>query len=302
MLSQSVGFIGLGRMGAGMAGCLLDAGHDVIVYNRDPGKAASLTARGASLATSPSAAASGAAAVFVMVADDTASKAVWLGPDGALAAMDEGAFAIECSTISYDWAEELANTAAARKLRYIDSPVTGLPEAAARGALTLLVGADAKDLTAAKPFLTPVCDQIVHFGDVGTGTAYKLMINLMGAVQIAATAEGLAIAEKAGLDLSQVAETLAVGQAASPQVVRHTGRMAAGDHTTNVAFTPELRLKDARYGVRMANALGLSVPFGEDACDAFQKLCNLGERDVCESKVIEVARTNLLEVGDRGQD
>ncbi len=294
MGTTRVAFIGLGRMGLGMAGRLLDAGYEVAVYNRTVDKAAPLTARGARLAASPRAAAVGADAVFSMVADDAASRATWLGDDGALAALAAKALVIECSTLSHDWVGELAGAATTRGLRYIDSPVTGLPEAAARGALTLLVGAERPDLAAAGPYLAPLSERIIHFGGVGCGTAYKLMINLMGAVQIAAAAEGMAIAERAGLDPVTVADAIALGAAASPQVVRNTRRMADDDHHEPVNFTPALRLKDAEYGVRLARKLGLSVPFGDAACDAFRALSGLGHEAADESKVIEVARRNVL--------
>ncbi len=133
---------------------------------------------------------------------------------------------------------ELAADADARGLRYIDSPVTGLPSAAADGKLTLFVGAAAADLEAARPFLEPLSERILQFGAVGAGTAYKLMVNMVGAVQIASAAEGMAIAERAGLDLNAVAEAIALGQAASPQVVRNARRFAEGEHDQNVVFTP----------------------------------------------------------------
>ena len=106
-----------------------------------------------------------------------------------------------------------------RGLVYIDSPVTGLPDAAAAGKLTLLVGADAADLERARPFLIPLATTIRHFGAVGTGTVYKLINNLMGAIQIAGIAEGLAIAEQAGLDMKLVLEAVETG----------VGRQSAGD-------------------------------------------------------------------------
>ena len=138
-----------------------------------------------------------------MVSDDDASRAVWLGPDGVLAHARQQAFAIECSTLSHSWVLQLADACRAAGLRYLDCPVTGLPDAAAAGRLTLLVGATDDDLAAARDVLAPLADQIVHFGGVGTGTAYKLMVNLIGAVQIASVAEGLALAERVGLDLDQ---------------------------------------------------------------------------------------------------
>jgi len=293
MATTRVAFMGLGRMGLAMAGRLLGAGHEVAVYNRTAGKAAPLVARGARSGESPRKAADGADAVFSMVADDAASRAMWFGDQGALAGLAAEALVIECSTLSYDWVGELAGAAMARGLRYIDCPVTGLPEVAARGALTLLVGAETSDLGSAEPYLAPLSERMIHFGGVGCGTAYKLMINLMGAVQIAAAAEGMAIAERAGLDLGTVADALALGQAASPQVVRNTRRMAENDHHEHVNFTPALRLKDAEYGVRLARKLGVSVPFGDAACDAFRALYGLGHEAADESIVIEVARRNL---------
>jgi 3-hydroxyisobutyrate dehydrogenase len=147
-----------------------------------------------------------------MVGDDEASKAVWLGDTGALAAETaENAMTVECSTLSHDWVLELAATAGQKGLRYIDCPVTGIPVKAAAGDLTLLVGAEAGDMETARPLLQPFSSEIIHFGPVGAGTAYKLMVNLMGAVQIAGAAEGMLIAEKAGLDPGQVADALPRG-------------------------------------------------------------------------------------------
>ena len=118
----------------------------VAVWNRSKAKADDLIARGARWATSPEDAAIDADAVVTMVADDEASRAVWLGKDGAAATMKAGTLAIECSTVSYGHAIDLARELRGRGLIYIDSPVTGLPDAAASGKLTLLVGADPADL------------------------------------------------------------------------------------------------------------------------------------------------------------
>jgi 3-hydroxyisobutyrate dehydrogenase len=285
-----IGFIGLGRMGRGMAGRLLGAGHDVAVHNRTPGRDAELVAAGATSAPTPADAARGADAVVVMVSDDDASRRVWLGPDGVLAAdLAAGALAIECSTLSHAWVGELAAAATGRGLRYVDSPVTGLPDAAAEGRLTLLVGAAPEDLAAARPVLEPLSTDVVHFGPVGTGTAYKLIINLMGAVQIAAAAEGMALAERAGLDLDQFARTLATGQAASPQVVRNTRRMADGAHD-EVVFSGRLRHKDADYALRLAAALGLDAPFGRTALTTLHDLLQSGRGEANESAVLEITR------------
>jgi 3-hydroxyisobutyrate dehydrogenase len=286
-----IGFIGTGQMGEGMAARLLAAGHELKVYNRTPAKAAALVAAGARSAASPRDAAEAADAVVVMVSDDEASRTVWSGEDGVLAARPTAdAFAIECSTLSQGWVLELAAIARSRGMRYLDCPVTGLPEAAAAGGLTLLVGAAEPDLDAAMPLLRPMSVDQIHFGPVGAGTAYKLIINLIGAVQIASAAEGMALAGRAGLDLDLVARAIASGQAASPQVVRNTRRMADGDHERDIVFSGRLRRKDAHYAVRLADALGMGAPFGRTALAGLDRLLEAGLGEQNESSIIEVAR------------
>jgi 3-hydroxyisobutyrate dehydrogenase len=292
----TIAFIGLGNMGRGMADRLLQAGHDVRVYNRTGARAAALESAGAKRCLTPREACTDAAAVFSMTADDLSSRAVWSGPDGVLAArLAPRAFAIECSTLSYNWVMELATEARARSLRYVDAPVTGLPDAAAAGELTLLVGADAADLESARPILSAISNRILHFGAVGSGTAYKLIVNLMGAVQIASLAEGMALAERLGLDLSVVANAISTGQAASPQVVRNARRIVAGDHDRNVVFTPVLRLKDVDYALQFAQGIGMRAPFGQVAAGQLQQLIELGYSRHNESQIIEVARLQRTE-------
>jgi len=278
-------------MGFGMAQRLLGAGHDLLVYNRTRSKAITLERAGVRFCETPREASDGADAVIAMTADDASSRSVWLGPDGILAArLAPQAFAIECSTLSYGWVMELAGRAQARDLRYIDAPVTGLPEHAARGMLTLLVGADPGHLAAVTPLLGALSKRILRFGGIGAGTGYKLIVNMIGAVQIASVAEGIAIAERAGLELEVVAEAIATDQAASPQVVRNSRHMIDGDHEENVVFTPVLRLKDVEYALQFASTLGIGSPFGQLAAKQFRHLIDLGHTRPNESKIIEVAR------------
>jgi 3-hydroxyisobutyrate dehydrogenase len=282
-----VAFIGLGRMGHGMAGRYLDAGFDVAVFNRSKAKAEDLIARGAHWAASPAQAAEGADAVVTMVADDEASRAVWLGKDGAASTAKPGTLAIECSTVSYAHALELARELRARGLIYVDSPVTGLPDAAASGKLTLLVGAESADLERARAYLAPLSSTVRHFGAVGSGTVYKLINNLMGAIQIAGIAEGLAIAEQAGLDMKLVLEAIETGVAASPQVLRHSKRMVARDFS-GATFTASLRHKDAAYAVRLAESLLSGAPLvGRAAVEAYARAKAYAPDDD-EGKLIEI--------------
>ena len=220
-----VAFLGLGKMGAGMAARLITAGHVVSVYNRTAERTAPFAKLGARVATSPSSAAQNADIIIGMTADDESSRAMWLGEQGALSAENvPHALAIECSTLSHDWVLELADRVRERRFRYVDAPVTGLPDAAANGTLTLLVGADAADLDAARPVFASLATRVLHFGGVGQGTAYKLMINLLGAVQIASAAEATLLASRAGLDMKLVADAVASGQAARHRSVTSSKR------------------------------------------------------------------------------
>src|SRR4029450_12507830 len=126
-----VAFIGLGRMGHGMAGRYLDAGFAVAVWNRSQAKAEDLIARGARWAASPADAADGAGGVVTMVADDAASRTVWLGKDGAASKMKPGSLAIECSTVSHQHALDMARELGGRGLGYIGCPLPGLPQGGA---------------------------------------------------------------------------------------------------------------------------------------------------------------------------
>jgi len=286
-MTQRVAFIGLGRMGHGMAGRYIEAGFDVTLWNRSRAKAEDLIARGARWASSPADAAIDADAVVTMVADDEASCVVWLGKDGASATMKAGALAIECSTVSHAHALNLARELRGRGLITIDCPVTGLPDAAAAGRLTLLVGAEPADLEKARPFLAPLSTTIRHFGAVGAGTVYKLINNLMGAIQIAGIAEGLAIAEQAGLDMKLVLEAIETGVAASPQVIRHSRRMVARDFA-GATFTSALRHKDAAYAVALAESLLSSEPILGRAAVAAYDRAKAHAPDGDEGQMIEI--------------
>jgi 3-hydroxyisobutyrate dehydrogenase len=286
-------FLGLGNMGAGMAARLLSFGHSVTVYNRNPARTAPLVAAGARAASTPREACAGVEAAFSMTADDESSRAVWLGEPGGLEALPPGAFVVECSTVSHDWALELAQAAQSRGLRYLDAPVTGLPAAAASGALTLLVGASDQDLEAARGLLAPLAERVLHFGAVGAGTAYKLIINLMGAVQIGSAAEGMALAERAGLDADAVGAAIETSQASSPQVVRNVRRFLANDHDRNVVFSAALRLKDVEYALRLARKLGFDAVYGEAAVQVLRRLVAAGHAADNESRVVDVMRGSV---------
>lgn len=286
-----VSFLGLGNMGFAMASRLLRQGHQLNLYNRTLSRASPLLQQGARCHSTPAEACKDATIIISMLANDQASRAVWCCSDGVLSAnATQSALAIECSTLSRGWVEQLATHCVQRGLRYIDAPVTGLPEAALTGQLTMLVGAIESVLATAHPLLSDLSAKIYHFGAVGTGTAYKLIINLLGAVQIASAAEALVMADRAGLDLGTVADAMSSSQAASPQVVRNVQRMIAADHGRNVVFSSALRQKDVEYALRFAQEIHASAPFGWVADGIYRDLCSRGLADANESSVIDVLR------------
>lgn len=292
-----IAFCGLGQMGTGMATSLLRAGHAVSAWNRSPAKTGTLAEAGATIAVSPAAAAKGADITFVMVSDDEASRGLWLGATGLLEAMEPGSFAVECSTLSHAWVCELAETASQKQIRFLDCPVTGLPDAAARGELTLLLGAEPKDFEDSKTVLAALSKEIMYFGPVGAGTAYKLIVNLLGAVEIAATAEAMESAARAGLDLPQVADALARGAAGSFHVGRQARIMATESHAENLAFTTDLRRKDTRYGVQLSHKLGVACALGDLTLAQFDHAADLGFGTQNESHVLDAVRDQSRENG-----
>ncbi|MEQ1650151.1 MAG: NAD(P)-dependent oxidoreductase [Hyphomicrobiaceae bacterium] len=258
----AIAVLGLGKMGTGIAQSLAQAGHSVRAWNRSADKVQNLSADGIVLAATPADAAREADAIISMVADDEASARVWLEADGGLAGAKAGAFAIECSTISYGHVARLQREATGRGLRYIDCPVNGGPAVAAQGKLALLVGASGEDLAAARPVLESFSGAILYFGAVGTGTAFKLINNLMGAVQIAGLAEGVALANRLGLDQKTLIAAIETGPCASPHVKRLVTGMVEGRQADVFALAIGLREKDARYALGMADAQGVGMAVG----------------------------------------
>jgi 3-hydroxyisobutyrate dehydrogenase len=141
-----------------------------------------------------------------------------------------------------------------------------------------------------RPLLIPISKEIIHFGPVGAGTAYKLIVNLLGAVEIAATAEAMESAQRAGLDLEQTAEALAKGAAGSFHVGRQARIMATESHAANLAFTTDLRRKDTRYGVAFSHDLGVASDLGDLTLSQFDHASRLGYGDQNESHVLDAVR------------
>jgi 3-hydroxyisobutyrate dehydrogenase len=276
---KNVALIGLGNMGMGIAGNILNAGFNLTVYNRTAFKAESIAARGARRADSPRQAAQGAEVIISIVADDSASRQVWLGEAGALGAAGPGTILVECSTLSLAWVEELAGLAAERGLSLLDAPVNGGPSVAAAGELKMLVGGDPGLLEQARPVFESFSAQIYHMGGTGAGAMMKLVHNMMSGVQMAALAEAMNLAGRAGLDMEKVAEILTGSGSASSLIKATAPRMASGELTGKPNFLLRHMRKDVSYALRLAEHFDVPLLTAHAARELYRLAGRLGYDD-----------------------
>lgn len=283
MTHMKIAFLGLGLMGSGMASRLIAAGFDVTVWNRNADKATALGESGARIAATPADAAGDAAIVIAMLADDDVSRQVWTGPDGALSAMQQGAIAIDSSTLTGPWVEQLAQQAMGHAVRFLEAPVTGSRDQAAQGTLRFLVGGDADTLATARPAFDAMGCAIVHLGPIGSGATVKLANNFLCGVQAASLAEAIALMEKRGLDIEQAVAILLDGAPASPMVKAVSRRMLDRNYAPHF-FVP-LMAKDLRYAAQAMADVGIVSTIAEAARARYVEADQAGE-SLCDIAAI----------------
>jgi 3-hydroxyisobutyrate dehydrogenase len=287
-VSKNVAILGLGTMGSGMAANLLKAGFSVSVYNRTASKAQTLVDQGARLASTPAEAALGASIIISMLADDVASRKVWLGERGALESVREGATLVESSTVSPAWIAEFAALAEKRGANLLDAPVTGSRMQAEAGQLSFLVGGSNAALEGATPVLKAMSKEIVHLGPVGSGAKMKLINNFLCGVQVASLAEGLTWIERSGLDREKALSVLKSGAPGSPLISAISARMVSQNYSVN--FLLSLMTKDLLYAQNEAASLNVDLKTAEVARSLFEAAIAKGLGDEDMASVIEPIR------------
>ncbi len=290
MSKPRVAILGLGIMGSGMAGRVLSAEFSLTVYNRNREKAAPFEKNGAFVAASPREAAARAEIIISIVADDAASRGVWLGEDGALAGACRGSLLVESSTLTVAWIKELAAAAAQRGCELLDAPVTGTKPHAAAGELLFLVGGSASALATARPVLSVLSRDIVHLGPTGSGAYLKLINNYLCGVQAASMAEAIAFIRKSGLDRSKAVSVLTNGAPGSPLIKIISARAAAADFTPN--FELRWMAKDLGYAVEEAARSGLTLRTAAAAQEIFEHAVEAGHGEKDFSAVLESVPQN----------
>jgi len=252
-----VGVVGLGIMGAGMATNVLAAGFPTTVQNRTHAKTAPLAALGASVATTPAELAAASDIVLICVSDTADVEAVLFGDQGVSAGIAPGALVVDASTIAPAATREFAARLNAVGVAFVDAPVSGGSEGAAKGILSIMVGGEAADVERARPVLEAIGRTITHVGPVGAGQTCKLVNQVLVVGNMLAVSEALLLAEAGGLDLATTIEAVAGGAAGSWMLSNRGPQVVADDWRPG--FTIDLQQKDLRLVLEAADELGVPL-------------------------------------------
>ena len=258
MTETTVGFIGLGIMGRGMAANLLGAGYDVTVWNRTSAKAEQLTRdHGGRIASSAKELAAVCEVIVLCVSDTPDVEEVLTGAEGVLAGAESGSLIIDCSTISPSATRDLAARSTEAGIGYCDAPVSGGSEGAEQGTLSVMVGGSETDVARARPILDAMSSSVTHVGPVGSGQAVKLVNQVLVVVTMLGVAEAMLFADAQGLDLSRTIAAVSGGAAGSWTLSNRAPQMVARDWRPG--FTIDLQEKDLRLVLELADELKIPV-------------------------------------------
>ncbi|WP_371157303.1 NAD(P)-dependent oxidoreductase [Jannaschia sp. 2305UL9-9] len=265
----NVAFLGMGVMGAPMAGHLAEAGHAVRVYNRTATKAEAWVAKhGGGHGETPRAAAEGCDIVMACVGNDDDLRGVCLGEDGAFAGMAKGSLFVDHTTVSAGVTRELAEAAAEQGIAYVDAPVSGGQAGAENGQLVIMCGGASDDYDRAEPIMASYAKLTKRMGDVGAGQLTKMVNQICIAGLLQGLSEGMAFAQKAGLDGEAVVDVIQGGAAGSWQMVNRHKTMLAGEY--DHGFAVDWMRKDLAICLSEAEAIGAPLP-GTALIDQYYK-------------------------------
>jgi 3-hydroxyisobutyrate dehydrogenase-like beta-hydroxyacid dehydrogenase len=288
---MKIGFIGLGRMGSGMARNLLRAGHEVSVYNRSRDKAEALVAGGARVAATPAAVCGASEAVITMLAEDHAVEQVVFGENGIASTLPAAAIHISCSTIGIALARRLAAEHVRRSQGYLSAPVFGRPEAAESKNLLVVAAGPADLVQHCKPLFDAIGRQTFVAGsDPSQANAVKLCGNFMLAATLEAFGESFATLRKAGVAPHTFLDIM-TALFASP-VYANYGRMIAGEKFEPAGFALRLGLKDARLVLQAAEEFAAPMPLASLIRDHFLSAMAHGQADQDWSSITRVPARN----------
>lgn len=264
-MDKKIGIVGVGIMGHGMARNFLKHGYELFVWNRTKQAADALCSQGAVFCDSPADVAKCADIIFEITANDESSKRVWTESDGILAGADAAKILCISATLSVQWVDELIGRCASKGYVFVDAPITGGRIGAETGTLTMLCGGADDVINRLTPVFSAIAKNVRHFGLVGSGTRYKLILNFMQAAHIVAFGQAMKIAEVHGLDLAKVSEGLVERPGG---VITEVAKRAYDTDPNPITFSIEWIIKDLTYAKAYAN--GVNVSILDDVLDVYK--------------------------------
>jgi 3-hydroxyisobutyrate dehydrogenase len=268
--AERLGYLGLGMMGLPMTRRLVDAGHDVTVWNRSPGKAASLVAAGAKATTHPREVAAAASIIFMCLTDAAAVDEVVFGRDGLASVSGQGKLVVDFSSIHPDAARATAaRLRNANGMAWIDAPVSGGTKGAEEGTLAVMAGGEAADIERSRRYILAMARAVTHMGPVGAGQTTKLCNQIIVGCAMAVLAEATRLAVNAGIDASRLPQALSGGFADSIPLQLFVPRMVAGIHSPPMGHIATM-LKDLDTVIDVARDTSSPVPMSALAAQLFR--------------------------------
>jgi 3-hydroxyisobutyrate dehydrogenase-like beta-hydroxyacid dehydrogenase len=288
-MAERIGFLGLGIMGRPMAANLARAGFEVLAWNRTRERADELAAEVDGVTAVATAAEAGAAGIAIsMVPDVPEVEEVLLGDGGAADGLPDGGLAVDMSTIAPTASRSIGKRLGERGFSFLDAPVTGSRPKAEDGTLTIMAGGPEAAFVRAQPAFEAMGELVLHVGPQGHGSMIKLINNTLAAVNAAGLAEGIVIAETAGLDVEKMLEVVGSGSGESAMRALKSESMVGGDF--EALFKLEHMLKDVRYCIAEARKLGLQPAMAQAAEKYYSKAEVSGHGESDFSAVIEAIR------------
>jgi 3-hydroxyisobutyrate dehydrogenase-like beta-hydroxyacid dehydrogenase len=277
-MALKVGFIGLGIMGQPMALNIVKGGYELAVFNRSGEKAEPLADAGAMVASTPKAVAEASDVIILVLAGPEAIDAVLTAPSGLMAGLRKGQTLINMSTVSPQYARQLAERLAARSVAAIDAPVSGSRKPAEQGALVILAGGPKDRIAELEPLLLCMGKKVVYCGDTGQGAGMKMAVNLLLGIMAAGICEAVNLGQKCGLDTATMLEIMLAGpmgcalfEFKKPMLIED--RFAA-------QFPLKHMTKDMRFALQTADENGAMVPIGHTVFQLFRQGMGQGLADM----------------------
>ncbi|HEX4752215.1 MAG TPA: NAD(P)-dependent oxidoreductase [Solirubrobacterales bacterium] len=286
-MSETVGFLGLGVMGAPMARNLLAADYEVVAWNRSPGPLAELAAAGARAADGPAAVAAEVDVLITILKDDAVVHEVLGGPDGAIAAARQGSLVIDMSTVSPALARDLAEEAAARGVGFLDAPVSGGDVGARDGTLSIMVGGEPADVERARPVFEVLGSRLTHVGAAGAGQIAKACNQVLVAVIFGGLAEALVLGSKLGGDPAAILDAIGGGMAGNR--IMEVRRDNFLQHDFAPGFKVDLHHKDLEIALGAGGEVNAPLPLTAEVQQMFRQLRAAGFGEEDDSALLRVA-------------